>query len=221
MIRRRGSKLAWRAFRTGELPTNRVEAFSDGVIAVVITLLILNVKIPTGLTSDAALWHGIVIVLPTLFAWIVSFAFVLTFWIHHHYFFASLKCTDRGLLWLNGLFLLMIALLPFPLGLMAAYPTFSTPVILLCGAMLFASLTLSAMRFYASFVAMLLNEQVTLAQARRGMWTNLSASSICGLSLVIAFVVPPIAIASQAVLLIVFFFYSANALELKPTSRPK
>ena len=103
-------------FHTGPLGTDRVEAFSDGVLAVVITLLVLDVKLPSGLSTDAALWAALVHITPVLGAWVVSFAFVLVFWVNHHYFFASLKKTDRGLLWLNGVFLLTITLIPFPTG---------------------------------------------------------------------------------------------------------
>jgi uncharacterized membrane protein len=114
-------------FRTGRLRGDRVQALSDGVFAVAMTLLAVDIKLPADLPNEAALWRALWLMVPALAAWIVSFAFVLTFWVNHHYFFASLKQVDRGLLWLNGLFLLTITLIPFPTGLVAEYPGWSAP----------------------------------------------------------------------------------------------
>lgn len=197
----------WGAFRTGELPTNRVESFSDNVFGVVITLLIFNIKLPQGLRTDHELWRAVIALYPSLFAWIVSFSFVLTFWVHHHYFFASLRCCDRGLLWLNGVFLLTIALLPFPLGLMGEYSHFTAPVVLLCTTMLLASLGFSAMRFYATFLAGLLHDVISPALARRAMLANLMAPAICSISVAFAFVQPQLAMVTQGFLLVLFFFF--------------
>jgi uncharacterized membrane protein len=199
----------------GRISTGRVEAFSDGVIAVAITLLVLDIKLPHGLRSNAELWHGVASISHALLAWIVSFTFVLTFWVHHHYFFSSLKCSDRGLLWLNGLFLMAIAILPFPLGLMSEYPGFGAPVVLLCGAMLFACLSFSGLRLYATFRAKLLHDGVTAKQEREAMRRNLIAPALCSISFILSFSMPAVAIATQGILLVVFFFCypSLHALE--------
>ena len=104
--------------RTGAADISRSEAFSDGVLAIVITLLVLEIKVPQALPNDeAAPWRAIAGQLPMIRAWVVSFLFVLVFWVSHHYFFDMPKKVDRGLLWLNGLFLLAICFMPFPTAL--------------------------------------------------------------------------------------------------------
>ena len=75
-------------FRTGETDAARLEAFSDGVLAIVITLLILNVQIPRGISrGNDALWTALRQQIPMIGAWVLSFFFILVFWVAHHYFF--------------------------------------------------------------------------------------------------------------------------------------
>jgi uncharacterized membrane protein len=119
-----------RVFRTEEAETSRVEAFSDGVLAIVITLLVLEIKVPQNLKSDDDLWRAIGGLAPSVGAWATSFLFVLVFWVAHHTLFTQLRKVDRGLLWLNGLFLFGISFSPFPTALAGAYPA-ATPAVFL------------------------------------------------------------------------------------------
>ena len=195
-------------FRTGHISSTRVEAFSDGVLAVAITLLVLEVRLPDGLRSEPELWEAVRHILPALGAWAVSFAFVLTFWVNHHYFFASLKHTDRGLLWLNGLFLLTVNLIPFPTALVGHYPGFTAPLALLSGAMMATSLSFAVMRLYASFHAQLLRDHIDLRQAKRAMIQSGIAPLLYALAVVVAFVSPPGSIAIQIGVVLLFFLRS-------------
>jgi len=137
--------------RTGAAETSRVEAFSDGVLAIVITLLVLNIKIPDQLApGDAALWQALAQQLPMLGAWALSFFFVLVFWVAHHYFFRQLAHIDRGLLWLNGLFLFAISFTPFPTALLGLYPGRSASATMLSVAMFATAGSFSIMRWYAT-----------------------------------------------------------------------
>lgn len=203
-------------FRTGPLSTARVEAFSDGVLAVVITLLVLEVKLPSGLKSEAELWRAFAHIAPVLLAWVVSFAFVLTFWVNHHYFFAGLKNTDRGLLWLNGVFLLTIAMIPFPTALVGQYPGFAAPLALLSGAMLLTSLSFALMRSYASYHGRLMREHVSARAARAGMIQSAAAPLLYLLALVLAFVWPPGSIGIQVGVLLLFFLRSPSRHAAEP-----
>lgn len=106
--------------------TGRLEAFSDGVFAVAITLLVLNIKIP-GLDfpdrflDDQDLWPLVRNEWPMLAAYITSFATVGIIWINHHRLFKHIKYTDTGLLLINLLFLLIIVFVPVPTALLAEY----------------------------------------------------------------------------------------------------
>lgn len=112
-----------------EKSTNRVEAFSDGVFAVAITLLILNIKIP-GLDllpgqvpKDTVLWQELPDHLPSLVAYVTSFATIGIMWINHHRLFNHIKRTDTGLQLFNLLLLLIIVFIPVPTALLSEYIT--------------------------------------------------------------------------------------------------
>jgi uncharacterized membrane protein len=99
--------------------TGRIEAFSDGVFAIAITLLVLEIKIPSPSVGDLSLqllqqW-------PSYVSFIISFAFIGIMWINHHRLFTHIKRSDNLLLVLNLLLLLGVAVVPFPTAVMAAY----------------------------------------------------------------------------------------------------
>jgi uncharacterized membrane protein len=100
--------------------TSRLEAFSDGVIAVAITLLVLNVDLPN-LKPGQSLISGLINQWPVYVAYVVSFMTIGIIWINHHVMIGRLREADRTILFLNLLLLMSIALLPFATRLMAAY----------------------------------------------------------------------------------------------------
>jgi uncharacterized membrane protein len=101
--------------------TNRVEAFSDGVFAIAITLLILEIKVPHDLAPPATLARALAHQWPSYLAFVTSFFTILIMWVNHHRLFTHIgRCDDR-LLFYNGLLLLGIAAVPFPTALVAEY----------------------------------------------------------------------------------------------------
>ena len=99
---------------------NRLEAFSDGVFAIAITLLVLDIHVPDpGATSNLAGELGSQ--WPSYVAYTVSFLTIGIIWINHHAMIRRLKAVDHGILVLNLLLLLCVGLLPFTTALMAAY----------------------------------------------------------------------------------------------------
>jgi uncharacterized membrane protein len=99
------------------LSKNRLEAFSDGVFAVAITLLVLEITIPTG--ED--LWHELKDEWPSFAAFFVSFWVIGIIWVNHHGVIDHLKRADRGVLYLNLLLLMSVVLIPFATALMAEH----------------------------------------------------------------------------------------------------
>ncbi len=99
--------------------TTRIEAFSDGVLAIAITLLILNLKVPTGPEGHLAL--ALARQWPTYAAFLISFAFIGIMWVNHHRLFNHIRKSDDWLLFLNLLLLLGITVVPFPTALLAAH----------------------------------------------------------------------------------------------------
>ena len=90
------------------MKTNRIEAFSDGVIAILITIMVLELKAPHDPTpaSLAALW-------PTFFAYILSFAIIAIYWVNHHYLINLAVRVDAVILWANINLLFWISLIPW------------------------------------------------------------------------------------------------------------
>ena len=112
--------------------TGRLEAFSDGVFAIAITLLILDLRIPRALelTADldtrnlapaAALLWKLRHMWPNFLAYFLSFAVVLVLWVNHHRIFTIVRRVDRAFMFWNGLLLLLVTFVPFPTGLLAEY----------------------------------------------------------------------------------------------------
>ncbi len=103
--------------------TARVEAFSDGVFAVAITLLIFDLKVPS--VPAGHLGQALARQWPTYAAFLLSFAFIGIMWVNHHRLFNHIRRSDNGLLFLNLLLLLGITVVPFPTALLAAH--YGTP----------------------------------------------------------------------------------------------
>ena len=101
--------------------TGRVEAFSDGVFAIAITLLVLDLHVPQNLHSVEGLLGSLQEQWPAYLAFLLSFATIGIMWINHHYLFNLITRTDHWLLVFNALLLLTITVVPFPTSLLAEY----------------------------------------------------------------------------------------------------
>jgi uncharacterized membrane protein len=114
------SDLLQRKSETAEKETGRIEAFSDGVFAIAITLLVLDIRVPPAHET-----HDLLDALgdrwPNLLAFFASFLFILVMWINHHRVFTLIRRTDNTLLIFNGLLLMGISLVPFTTALVAEY----------------------------------------------------------------------------------------------------
>ncbi|HKF42784.1 MAG TPA: TMEM175 family protein [Thermoanaerobaculia bacterium] len=100
-----------------EKETGRVEAFSDGVFAIAITLLILELKVPKG--PPGTLLANLVAQWPTYLSYLTSFVTILVMWVNHHQMFNLIRRTNVAFLFLNGLLLLFITVVPFPTALVS------------------------------------------------------------------------------------------------------
>jgi uncharacterized membrane protein len=99
--------------------TNRLETFSDGVIAIAITLLILEIDVPED--THGELWAALLRQWPSYLAYLISFAVIGIIWVNHHGILALVARVDRPLLYLNLLLLLAVAGIPFPTALVAEH----------------------------------------------------------------------------------------------------
>ncbi|MFJ5550715.1 TMEM175 family protein [Streptomyces sp. NPDC093225] len=102
-----------------EQETNRVEAFSDGVFAIVITILVLEIKVPEH--GGDELWPALGHQWPHYAAYVVSFLVIGVMWVNHHTIFSHLKRVDRPLLFLNLMLLMVVSVIPWTTSVLAEH----------------------------------------------------------------------------------------------------
>lgn len=107
---------------------NRLEALSDGVFAIVITLLILDIRVPDVAYEQLlpALWA----VLPRIFAYVISFGVIAVYWVVHHQSLQLIGKLNSFMIWLNFLYLLAVSFMPFPTALLGRYPMQPVPIVI-------------------------------------------------------------------------------------------
>ncbi|MBL7851690.1 MAG: DUF1211 domain-containing protein [Cyclobacteriaceae bacterium] len=128
----------------------RVEAFSDGVFAIIITLLVLEIKVPhiENHNSVPDLLKSLWGLTPKLVSWVISFLIVSVIWVNHHRVLETIKAVDNPLLWLNANLLLWCSFIPFPTALMGDYVHNPLAVFFFGMVMAFAALGFTFIRMY-------------------------------------------------------------------------
>ena len=164
---------------------NRLEAFSDGVFAIVITLLILDVRITH--VDYPKLPGELFRILPNIAAYVISFAIVGVYWVGHHYYFSLVKKTDGIFTWLNMLLLLLVAFLPFPTSLLGAYPFQTIPVLIFGCTLLAINVVSLIMLLYIYYHKNLAMEE--FGKVQKKSFVNLF--SVVNLSYVLAILLSP------------------------------
>jgi uncharacterized membrane protein len=160
---------------------HRVEALSDGVFAIAMTVLVLGLQVPEGGAGSelgariAALW-------PKFASYVLSFIMLGVLWVGHHYQFHFIRKTDRGLLWLNLLFLLTVTFLPFGTAVLGNHFREPLAVVLYGGTIVVAGVSLLLHWMYATrrkFVADELDPRIDrLLKARIVVGIGLSLSAM-------------------------------------------
>jgi TMEM175 potassium channel family protein len=165
---------------TTGLNTNRIEAFSDGVFAVAITLLVLNLQVPQLAASFVSqeLVAKLIELWPKLLIYVLSFVIVGIYWVAHHNSFHYIQRSDRTLLWLNLLLLLCIVFIPFPTALVGEYPEQRVSLIIYGGTLVFTGLVLQLLWWYATSGYRLVDKQIDPHLVQRATRRNLAAPLI-------------------------------------------
>jgi uncharacterized membrane protein len=154
--------------RMEEKETGRLEAFSDGVFSVAITLLVLNIKVPglsdpSKLLSDGEIWQKALAEWPMLAAYGTSFITIGIMWINHHRLFQHIKRTNTILMLLNLLLLLIIVFMPVPTALLAEFlehPEIHAAALIYSSTNIVMACCFCFLWFYASYHDRLLGENV-------------------------------------------------------------
>ncbi len=165
---------------------NRLEAFSDGVIAIIITIMVLEMEAPSG--HD---FKDLIDVIPTFVGYALSFVFVATYWLSHHRLFAIIDKVNSNILWANLNFMFWLSLIPFTTSWASRNNSSKAPVILYAIVILMSGLS------YKLMVDLVIknegsNEKIinAFSKDKRGLYVRiLSAVAIAS-----AFIHPKIAI---------------------------
>jgi uncharacterized membrane protein len=120
----------------GKAGVTRIEAFSDGVIAIIVTIMVLELKAPEA-EDLSALWR----LWPTFLAYVFSFAYVAVYWVNHHRLFGHVRTVTNGLLWSNMALLFTLSLVPFSTAYLGEHHFSRDATLLYLATMLLPSLT--------------------------------------------------------------------------------
>lgn len=189
--------------------TGRVEAFSDGVFAIAITLLILEIKVPQG-HGAAELWRALGAQWPSYFAYAVSFLVIGVIWVNHHTLFAHLARVDRTLLFLNLLLLMLVSALPFPTALVAQNlrngSAANVAAAVYGGVMVGHAVLFSWFWNHATRTGHCFDARVDLAAARAARWRFEVGMVVYPLTVGLAFLSAPAALAVHGLLAVYYAF---------------
>ena len=183
---------------------DRLILFSDAVFAIVMTLLVLDIRVPE-VPSDVAAQEvpGLVFELwPKILSYVLSFLVIGLYWIGHHQTFRYVRSYDRTLLWLNLLFLLSISFIPFPTDLLGEYGQLRFAVIFYAASLALARLLLALVWWYIFSGPIRTSDELDQELAKVHLIRSLAIPAIFLLSICIAFFSTNVAIASWVLLVV-------------------
>jgi TMEM175 potassium channel family protein len=164
----------------------RTEAFSDGVFAIAVTLLVIFIDVPK-VPNDAALDEAVSDLGPEVLSYFIGFFVIALFWIGHHRFFAGLHRFDERLMFVNLAYLSAVAFVPFTTGLFGDYPDARIALILFATAVAAVS-ALDTLMLYLAFRWELCPVPSSRAIRVQTMLANFAPGIVFGLSIPVAFV---------------------------------
>ncbi|MGL5033423.1 MAG: TMEM175 family protein [Microcystaceae cyanobacterium] len=191
----------------------RLFAFSDGVFAITITLLVLEIKVPEIPHELVAteLLPKLAHLFPFIISHVISFFVLGIFWVAHHNMFAHIKKHDHVLLWLNLFFLLCVASAPFPTGLLGGYPDQPISVMIYSAVLAITGLSLDAIWWYATTYG-LVDSETDPEFVSFVHWHIWKAPIFYGLAFIFAFF-NLLAIAKLILICVTIFYIIPNTLE--------
>jgi uncharacterized membrane protein len=187
----------------------RVEAFSDGVFAVAITLLVLNLHVPT--PRGGSIVHQLLAQWPEFAAYLISFMVIGIIWVNHHTLLNKLRSVDRVLLFLNLLLLLFVVFIPYPTAIVADYLKVGgwdaeVAVALYSAVMLGMSVAFSEMYLWAGKHDELLDEGVDPAEHRARFRQFAAGLPIYLVLIGVSFLSPDLALAGHFAVAVFYVF---------------
>ena len=168
----------------------RILALSDGVFAIAMTLLILEIALPATRRAEEDLPKALLALWPRYLAYVLSFVVIGRFWVVHHQAFRLIARYDAVLMWLNLLLLMFVSFLPFPTAVVGAHNGSPAAAVLYAAAVVLTGTASSAYWWYASGRGRLLRPDVGAARVTALRARALSSPVFFALTLPIAAFAP-------------------------------
>jgi uncharacterized membrane protein len=199
----------------------RLEAFSDGVFAIAITLLVIELHAPAELEPGETLAHALWLEWPSYVAYLVSFLTIGVIWLNHHRVFTQVARVDGPLLVLNLNLLLWTALIPFPTSVVADYlgqggEQAKTAVAFYSGVFVLMGVSFDALFLWITHDARLLDRLPPPEVVRAARLRFTLGLAVYLLALALSFLWPPLALALHAAMALYYAFDQASV----PVERP-
>jgi uncharacterized membrane protein len=192
----------------------RLENFSDGVFAIAVTLLVLGIKIPDARSADNhQLSLALVKSIPQLLTFGFSFMVIGMFWVAHHRIFSMTKLVDSRLLWLNVVYLMFVAIMPYPAALLAENPFFTTSILVYSGTLFIIGVMHFILLHHIYHTPDIKHEDFDEIAYRSYVHAGVTGPSIYVLSAAFSFVHPYISFGLIISSLVFYVFFSARRLE--------
>lgn len=147
----------------------RLDQLSDGIFAIVMTILVFEIKVPViwGPVGNAELWSEIEKMLPLFLTYVLSFALLFTYWRAHHFFVSIYaKNVDSWLTNINALFFMLVSLVPFSASILGKFPENELSIIIFGGHIILIGMTLYWMRRYVLYSDHIKNPEISKREIR-------------------------------------------------------
>ncbi len=198
------SKAKHRLIGDEPLSPGRLEAFSDGVIAIILTIMVLELKAPESADPRSLLHEW-----PIFISYVISFFYVAVYWINHHHLFHRVKRVDLPILWANVALLFCMSLIPFFTEWMESTRLSPFPTAVYAGIMLICGAAFSILNRFVGRQSVAESEMVLLERAARRK--NYIALSIYAVAIPTAFYISAI---SLSLIFLVALLYAVPSLWL-------
>jgi uncharacterized membrane protein len=187
--------------------TGRLEAFSDGVLAIVVTLLVFELRLPETLPPDPTsrqLLDALGDIAPKILVFALSFFTVAIFWVNHHHFFHRVTPSDWKVLWINNLLLFWLAGVPFTTSLIGDFPQEPVAIAVYSLDLAMAGLSFSLLAHYVFFEGKLGDDSASEEDRHREWRRSVLGTGMYFAAAPLGFVWPP---AALAIVVMVPLFY--------------
>jgi uncharacterized membrane protein len=184
----------------------RIEALSDGVFAVAMTLLIIDIRVPQlpGHPTFSDLAIAVVALWPHFATYAVSFLIVGLYWVSHHLLFDLIRRSDRGLMWINLIFLLFVVVIPFSTALLGRYSDNRFAILVYGANLICVGLSLQMLWTYATTNHRLVDASLEAQTIRLGTVRLMAVPLIGALCMAVTFLSIPVGMALYVVLLVLY-----------------